>query len=35
MRDLSRISGDQRYENAADKSAAVLHNQSKKDGLVP
>ncbi|CAF3308289.1 unnamed protein product [Rotaria socialis] len=35
MRDLSRISGDQKYENAADKSAAVLHNQSKKDGLVP
>ncbi|UJR35629.1 hypothetical protein I4U23_028379 [Adineta vaga] len=35
MRDLSRVSGDKKYENAADKSSAVLHNQSKKDGLVP
>ncbi|CAF2379856.1 unnamed protein product [Rotaria sp. Silwood2] len=35
MRDLSRVSGDKKYENAAEKSAAVLHSQSKKDGLVP
>ncbi|CAF1229857.1 unnamed protein product [Adineta steineri] len=34
MRDLSRITGDKKYENAADKSAATLHNQAKNDGLV-
>ncbi|CAF0845338.1 unnamed protein product [Adineta ricciae] len=35
MRDLSRITGDNKYENAADRSAAVLHDQAKNDGLVP
>ncbi|CAF3977131.1 unnamed protein product [Adineta steineri] len=35
MRDLSRVSGEKKYEDAADKSAAVLHHQSKKDGLLP
>ncbi|CAF3163335.1 unnamed protein product [Rotaria sp. Silwood2] len=35
MRDLSRVTGDRLYENVADKSAATLHSQSKKDGLVP
>ncbi|CAF0866742.1 unnamed protein product [Adineta ricciae] len=35
MRDLSRVSGDKKYEDAADKASTVLHNQSKKDGLVP
>ncbi|CAF3343668.1 unnamed protein product [Rotaria socialis] len=35
MRDLSRVSNDKKYENAADKLAATLHNQSKDDGLVP
>ncbi|UJR10262.1 hypothetical protein I4U23_014471 [Adineta vaga] len=35
MRDLSRITGDKRYEEAADRSAAILHSQPKTDGLVP
>ncbi|CAM4828872.1 unnamed protein product [Rotaria magnacalcarata] len=35
MRDLSRVSNDKKYENAADKLVATLHNQSKYDGLVP
>ncbi|CAF1155280.1 unnamed protein product [Didymodactylos carnosus] len=35
MRDLSRCTGDKKYEIAADKSSSVLHRASKTDGLVP
>ncbi|CAF1213904.1 unnamed protein product, partial [Didymodactylos carnosus] len=35
MRDLSRCTGDKKYETAADRSSNVLHGESKKDGLVP
>ncbi|KAJ8938578.1 hypothetical protein NQ314_011437 [Rhamnusium bicolor] len=35
FRDLSRATGDSKYENAVEKVSKLVHNLEKKDGLVP
>uniref|UniRef100_T1JM49 alpha-1,2-Mannosidase n=1 Tax=Strigamia maritima TaxID=126957 RepID=T1JM49_STRMM len=35
FKDLSRLTGDPKYEAAADKVSQHLHEQPKQDGLVP
>ncbi|KAJ8985174.1 hypothetical protein NQ317_012827 [Molorchus minor] len=35
FRDLSRATGDPKYEEAAAKVSRLIHNLEKKDGLVP
>lgn len=35
FKDLSRITGNSKYEKAVDKVSLHLHNQPKQDGLVP
>ncbi|RZB40508.1 endoplasmic reticulum mannosyl-oligosaccharide 1,2-alpha-mannosidase [Asbolus verrucosus] len=35
FRDLSRITGNSKYENAVSKVSLHIHNLEKKDGLVP
>ncbi|XP_057672732.1 endoplasmic reticulum mannosyl-oligosaccharide 1,2-alpha-mannosidase [Diorhabda carinulata] len=35
FRDLSRITGDPKYEYAVDRVSRIIHKLEKKDGLVP
>ncbi len=35
MRDLSRATGDTRYEEASEKVSSHIHTLNKPDGLVP
>ncbi|GAB6021991.1 hypothetical protein CHUAL_006146 [Chamberlinius hualienensis] len=35
FKDLSRLTGDPKYEMAVDKVAEIVHNLSKTDGMVP
>ena len=35
MRDLSRSTGDQKYEEASERVTSHIHSLPKPDGLVP
>ncbi|XP_050511939.1 endoplasmic reticulum mannosyl-oligosaccharide 1,2-alpha-mannosidase isoform X2 [Diabrotica virgifera virgifera] len=35
FRDLSRVTGDPKYENAVERVSKIIHKLDKKDGLVP